>query len=200
METAVARNKGDRDARVYLLGGPMRVGKSIIARRFRERTGISVVSTDDVVRMLKDGAPQLGIDFEMPVPDECAALWPFLRPLIAIRVERLDPLLIEGEGISPLQVAAMSSEHVGRVRACFIGELTISPSEKLTHIRRFSEAHGDWLTGQSQEAYALIVDQIMAMSREYERECSALGITFFDMGDDFEQSADRVVEFLVTGR
>ena len=200
METAVARNKGDRDALVYLLGGPMRVGKSIIARRFRERTGISVVSTDDVVRMLKDGAPQLGIDFEMPVPDECAALWPFLRPLIAIRVERLDPLLIEGEGISPSQVAAISSEHPGRVRACFIGELTISPTEKLTRISRFSEAHGDWLTGQPQEAYALIVDQIMAMSREYERECSATGITFFDMGDDFEQSADRVVEFLVTGR
>ncbi|MPZ50875.1 MAG: hypothetical protein GEU75_16515 [Dehalococcoidia bacterium] len=49
---------------VYLLGGPMRSGKSIIAERFNRRTGISVISTDDLVHMLTLAAPQLGISDE----------------------------------------------------------------------------------------------------------------------------------------
>src|SRR3972149_9132469 len=112
---------------IYLLGGPMRVGKSLIARRFRERASISVISTDDISRVLRDRAPHLGITYEMPIAKECEALWPFIRALVSIRVDRDEPLLIEGAGISPRRAAQAQQEFVGGVRACFVGGPTGRP-------------------------------------------------------------------------
>jgi hypothetical protein len=184
---------------IYLLGGPMRVGKSLIARRVRERASISVISTDDVFRMLRDGAPQLGIRFEMPIPEECEALWPFLRALISIRLDRHEPLLIEGAGISPRHAAQAQNEFVGGVRACFVGELTVHPQQKLRALRAYSEAHGDWLAEKPRETYEEIVRTILTVSEEYKRDCGVLGIAFFDMGEDFDGSLTAVVDYLLTG-
>jgi 2-phosphoglycerate kinase len=184
---------------IYLLGGPMRVGKSLIARRFRERASISVISTDDISRVLRDGAPHLGITYEMPIAKECEALWPFIRALISIRLDRDEPLLIEGAGISPRRAAQAQQEFVGGVRACFVGELTVRPQQKLRMLRAYSEAHGDWLAGKPSETYKETVRTIRAVSEEYKRDCGVLGIAFFDMGENFDESVAAVVEYLVTG-
>jgi 2-phosphoglycerate kinase len=184
---------------VLLLGGPMRVGKSLIARRVRERSGISVVSTDDIARVLRDRVPHLGITYEMPIPKECKVLWPFIRALISIRLDRDEPLLIEGAGISPQHAAQAQQEFVGGVKACFVGELAVRPQEKLRMLRAYSEAHGDWLAEKPSETYEEIVRTIRTVSEEYKRDCDVLGIAFFDMGENFDESVAAVVDYLVTG-
>jgi hypothetical protein len=184
---------------IYLLGGPMRVGKSLIARRVRERSGISVVSTDDIARALRDRVPHLGITYEMSIPEECEALWPFIRALISIRLDRDEPLLIEGAGISPRRAAQAQQEFAGGVRACFVGELTVRPQQKLRMLRAYSETHGDWLAEKPAETYEEIVRTIRSVSEEYKRDCGVLGIAFFDMGENFDSSVVAVVDYLVTG-
>ena len=70
---------------------------------------------------------------------------------------------------------------------------------KLRMLIAYSETHGDWLAGKPSETYKETVRTIRAVSEEYKRDCGVLGIAFFDMGENFDESVAAVVEYLVTG-
>ena len=176
----------------------MRTGKTTIARRLVDALHTSVLSTDDVIEMLKDGAPQLKIHGDMDPTARYALLQPFLDGLVRARTESGQPLVIEGDAFSPQWAARCRDEHPNEVRACFVGELTIDPALKRRYMREHTAAHGGWLADESPETYDWAVRRILEIGRENELACAELGIPFFDMGAAFDDAVERVVEFLTS--
>src|SRR5947208_11172964 len=103
----------------------MRTGKTTIARQVVERLHMSSMSTDDVIEVLKDGAPQLKIHEDMDPTARYPLLEPFLGGLVRARIESRQALLIEGDAFSPRWTACQRDEHPNEVRACFVGELSL---------------------------------------------------------------------------
>lgn len=181
---------------ICLLGGPMRVGKSIIAARVAARSPVQVISTDDLRSTLAADAPELGAHADLDPTARYPLMEPLLDRLLALRMARGEPALIEGDAFSPAWAARFRDRAPGRVRVCFAGELSIARSTKLRHLREHTAVHGGWLADEPPETYRWAVGRIFAISREDEAACDRLGIAFFDMGVEFETSVERVVRFL----
>ena len=94
---------------IYLLGGPPRVGKSIISNEIRQKHAISVVSTDSLGAVLEstlslEAAPDLFVFArfnEMPVADR-------IKLIVDDPAELVDSLIKESrvvwKGVSPSMI------------------------------------------------------------------------------------------------
>jgi hypothetical protein len=186
---------------IYLLGGPMRCGKSIIARRVVEMAPVSEVSTDDLRRMLGAGVPEHPIHGDMDPTARYELMEPFLEGLIDVRLQRDAPILIEGDAFSPAWAAGLRDRYPDpdRVRVCFTGELTLAPQIKMRRMREHANEHGGWLVEATPETYSWVLKRIYAISREQKETCDALQIPFFDIGANFEAAVERVAQYLTTG-
>jgi predicted kinase len=184
---------------IYLLGGPMRVGKSIIAQRVVELAPVSEVSTDDLRRMLRAAIPEHPMHADMDPTERYALMEPFLEGLIDVRLQRGAPVLIEGDAFSPAWAAALRDRQPDRVRVCFAGEISIAPPIKARRLREHAHEHGGWLVEATPETYSWVLKRIFAISRENKAVCDVLDIPFFDMGANFEASVERVAQYLTTG-
>jgi hypothetical protein len=185
---------------LYLVGGPMRTGKSQIAARFNARSGVSYISTDDICYMLGLGAPGLGIGWD------AGNTWqqnrrlaaPFLEHLARIRIDEGRALLIEGE-VDTEMTGRLLEEHAGAVRACFVGTASLALADKIAAIKAWSDAHDDWLSGKPDEEVAWAARECLAASSEYEAAAKALEVPYFDLSDDWGAGVGAVVRYLVSG-
>ena len=176
----------------------MRTGKTTIARRLVERHLIAAISTDDVIEMLKAGAPQLGMHRGIDPTERYPLLEPFLDGLVLARIESRESLVIEGDAFSPRWAARSAGEHRGDVYACFVGDVMIDPALKHRNMHDHAASHGGWLADETPETYNWALRRIFEISRENQTACEELGIPFFDMGAEFDDAVERVVEFFTS--
>lgn len=192
---------------LYVVGGPMRTGKSAIARRFNDRTGVSVISTDHIVSMLVYGLPKLSLEVDR---EEWREGWkdariraeriaPFVEAHAASIEWELRPWLIEGE------ITAGSMERIlgrigSRTRACFIGDIDTTVEAKAQKLREHGEFDRmDWLRGKPDDYLLTIAQRVLDASIEYRAAARRLGLPFFDMAPDFNEGLERVMTYLTTG-
>ena len=174
----------------------MRTGKTTIARRLVDTLCISTVSTDDIIEMLRDGAPQLGVHGDMDPTARYPLLEPFLDGLVRARIHSGEPLIIEGDAFSPQWAARCRDRNAPHVHACFVGELAIDPALKLRYMREHTAKRGGWLADEARATYEWALNRLFEISRENAAACAELGIAFFDIGEDFDASVEGVVHSL----
>ena len=123
---------------IYFIGGPPRVGKSIIAEAITRRHGVSAVSTDslgealeavldpetepglfaisrfnempeaDRIRLMAEN-PSERIDYQI---EESTAVWRAVEPFVRREQEEGRDLVAEGVAVLPELVAVLPLEHV----------------------------------------------------------------------------------------
>jgi hypothetical protein len=183
---------------LYLVGGPMRTGKTQIALRFNALSGISYVSADDLVNTLEFARPDLGIGHDLPGQtwrDKREALAPFLEGFARLRVEASHPVLIEGE-LHREMVRRLLAAFGEQVRACFVGTAGLSVEAKVADLRAWSSSQGDWLSGKSPADFEWTAQVCLDASAEYKAAAMALGIRYFDLSNDWDARVEAVVQYL----
>ncbi len=203
---------------IYLLGGPPRVGKSIIAGEIRQSHAVSVVSTDSLGAVLEsvlspEAAPDLfvfGRFNEMPeaervkfinkdpaelidyVRKESQVVWKAVEAFIRRENNEGRDVLIEGVAVLP--------EFVGRLediphRVVFIGNQGENTKENLK--KSADENEHDWMRGASDPylgAYAVFVKR---MSAFIEQEARKVGFEYIEMDKaPFGEAAEAVMKAL----
>ena len=189
---------------IYLLGGPPRVGKSMISSVIRQRHAVSVVSTDSLGAALErvlspEAAPDLYVFSafnEMPMGErvkfimedptrlidyvrrESYFVWKAVAAFIRREHEEGRDVLVEGVAVLPELVYQLGDiPH----RVVFIGN---QGEDHKRNIKRSAEAHAhDWMRGVSDEyieAFALFVNR---MSGYIEQEANMYGFQYVDMGN-----------------
>ena len=204
---------------IYLLGGPPRVGKSIISKTITNKYSINVVSTDSLGAVLENVLdPELepGLFIvnrfnEMCVEDrinlmvkntterinyqieENRAVWKAVMPFVQRERDEGRDVVVEGVAILPELVSQL--ENV-TFRVVFIGNQGNEHKENIK--RSAQEIDHDWMQDASDkyiEAFAIFV---MEMSSYIEREAHIYGFDYIEMSSrPFDDAVCQVVDSLL---
>ena len=187
---------------IFLIGGPPRVGKSILSGEIRQKRAVSVVSTDTLGAVLEnvlspEAAPDLfvfGKFNEMPMAErvklimkdpaelidyvrkESYVVWKAVEAFIRRENDEGRDLLIEGVAILPELMRQL--EDIPH-RAVFIGNQGANLKENIR--KSAKENDYDWMRGVSDQfigAFALFVKQ---MSGYIEQETKQYGFKYIEM-------------------
>ncbi len=186
----------------YLLGGPPRIGKSIIAGAIAVRRGVSVVSTDSLGAILESiSSPEADpglfcvarfnelpaarrlkvmkedtahrIDLQM---QESQAVWRTVEPYIRREQEERRHLAIEGVAILPGLVSELRGVDY---RAVFIGNQS---TEHAKNIRASAERRlHDWIRQEADDYIEAFATFVVEMSRVIEAEAREHGFAYVEM-------------------
>ena len=204
---------------IYFLGGPPRVGKSIIARTITSKYCINVVSTDSLGAVLENVLdPELepGLFIvnrfnEMCVEDridlmvkntterinyqieENRAVWKAVVPFVQRERDEGRDVVVEGVAILPELVNQLENVDF---RVVFIGN---QGNEHKENIKSNAQEIGhDWMVDASDkyvEAFAVFV---MEMSRYIEREAHKYGYKYIEISSrPFDDAVCQVVDSLL---
>jgi 2-phosphoglycerate kinase len=197
---------------IFLLGGPPRVGKSLISSEIRRRHAVSVVSTDALGAALEnvlgpEAAPDLYVlrgFAELPLAQrlksitedpaaliDCArresyVVWRAVEAYVARENGEGRDLLVEGVAVLP--------ELIGRIvgiphQVVFVGNQGEDHKE---NIRRFADEHEhDWMRGASDQYVDAFSVFVSRMSAYIEQEAKKYGFQYIAMD---KRSLDDVVE------
>jgi 2-phosphoglycerate kinase len=200
---------------IFLLGGPPRVGKSLISSEIRQKHAVSVVSTDALGAVLEDvlgpeAAPDLyvlGRFAEMPLAERLKSImkdpaelidyvrreghvvWRAVEAYVGRENSEGRDLLVEGVAVLPELISRIAGlPH----RVVFVGNQGEDHNE---NIRRFAEENRhDWMRGASDQyvdAFSVFVNR---MSAYIEQEAKKYGFQYIGMD---KRSLEAVVEEVV---
>jgi len=187
---------------IYFVGGPPRVGKSIVATEITRRRGISAVSTDSLGAVLEAvvdpeavpglfavsrfnemaeadriellvGNPSKRIDYQL---EESAAVWRAVEPFVLREQEEGRDLVAEGVAVLPHLV----NQLVGvDYRAVFLGNQA-HPQEHNTRTSA-KQNQDDWMRHASDEYAGAFAAFVAEMSRYIESEARRYGLEYLEL-------------------
>jgi hypothetical protein len=166
--------------RVYLVGGPARVGKSSLAQRLLLGDGIAWLPTDVLRTVLRRVLPELDDLDQGDVPAAVVGelMYPHIEQAVEVCGEEAEQFLIEGPDIVPSMVARLSAALPGiTIRACFLGNVGLSGGD-LASYRGPKPQHEDASRAELDAAAAWIRRD----SDYYRCECARLGLPYVDVG------------------
>jgi 2-phosphoglycerate kinase len=203
---------------IFLLGGPPRVGKSIISSEIRQKHAVSVVSTDTLGAVLEnvlspEAAPDLFVfgkfnenameDRVKLIMKDPAELIDYVRKesyvvwkavVAYIRRENNEgrDVLIEGVAVLPELISQL--EDIPH-RVVFIGNQGVNHKE---NIKKFAEVNEhDWMRGVSDEYLSAFAMFVKLVSAYIEREAKKYGFEYIEMDNElFGDVTEKVMKSL----
>ncbi len=177
---------------IYLVGGPVRVGKSRLARLVLRRRGIASISTDALTTAIGRELPKTRLaGRSIPQEEWENNFYPFLRRFLKnIQIDYPD-FLVEGAVISPC-----IAEHLSRkfpIQACFLGKSSTDVQDLVEHM-----GSNVWLRQASPDELCLFPDRITRRSYFLEAECLRLGFPYIDLVGNYEERLDLAFETLLS--
>lgn len=203
---------------IYLLGGPPRVGKSIISREIQRRHAISVVSTDSLGAVLEsvlspDMAPDLFVFDRFNKMSEAERVKLMTKdPAVLIDYVRRESDVVwkavgafarkendEGrdaliEGVAALPELMGKLEDIPH-RVVFVGNQGENHEE---NIRKFAEENeNDWMRDAGDQYISAFAMSVRRMSLYIEQEAKKCGFEYIEMGKElFGNVVEKVMKSL----
>jgi 2-phosphoglycerate kinase len=203
---------------IFLLGGPPRVGKSIISSQIRQKYAVSVISTDTLGAVLQnilsqEAVPDLfvfdrfnqlpmservklimndPVEFFDYVRKESHIVWRAVEAFIQRENDEGHDALIEGVAVLPELVSQL--EGVPH-RVVFIGHQGENHQENIK--QSAEENQHDWMRNVSDEYISAFAVFVNRMSIYIEQEAKKYGFEYLEMGNgEFENMAEDVIKTL----
>jgi len=190
---------------IFLLGGPPRVGKSIISSEIRQKHAVSVVSTDTLGAVLEnvlspEAAPDLFVFdkfYELPIAEqvklimqdpaelmdyvrkESHVVWKAVEAFIRKENDEGRDVLIEGVAVLP---ELMSQIEDIPHRVVFIGNQGENHKENIK--KSAQENEHDWMRDVSDQYIGAFAMFVKRMSIYIEREAEKYGFEYIEMDQE----------------
>jgi hypothetical protein len=174
---------------LYLVGGVYRTGKTVLAQRVLADKSVPFVSTDSLLHMLKNAAPELGVTDKSPLIHRADAFYPFLEQFVKYALYSTPDYLIEGDVVWPRHAAKLQKTH--EIRAVFLGFSAVSPENITKHA-----GHNDWVSSMSPDELKDLAEGMVKISGQISDECQEFGMQYVDLAGDYGAGLDRALEQL----
>jgi len=184
---------------LYLIGGPSRSGKTLLARQLLRERGLPCFSTDYLTSGLEAGAPALGVRHDLQSRLRGERVWPVLAGVLRNIAEVEPGYVVEGDVLLPGLVAPLATEYGGAVRVCFLGFARAAVEAKCASIRSFPGPVNDWVAGMDEGGLVALVEEMAEFSRFLETECRGPGLRYFDGSADFAAALQEAKAYLLDG-
>jgi len=204
---------------IYFVGGPPRVGKSIIATAITRQHGVSAVSTDSLGAVLETvldsesdpglfavnrfndmaetdriellaGNPTKRIDYQL---EESAAVWRAVVPFVLREQEERRDLVAEGVAVLPQLVNQLAGVDY---RVVFVGNQAHTQEHNIKRSARDNEH--DWMRHASDEYVDAFAAFVAEMSRYVENEARRYDFDYLELeGRPFNDAVAEAVDSLL---
>jgi hypothetical protein len=167
---------------IYLVGGPPRVGKSILTQQTASTLAISWISTDVLKTFLGAHIPSVpGIHWNQPATITATAEWffPALERFIWAASSMIEHYLIEGVDFLPTQVAELAKTYP--IRCVFLG-CSVMTLERFEQFPGLSPGY----IGLPADLRQQIIQHVPLHSMMVQREAEQFGYPYIDMVGDFQ--------------
>lgn len=211
---------------LYVIGGPPRSGKTIIAHRLMRRKPLVLISTDatrSIIRSVFLGEGRVSVDrlsfrgtarfrrpgslkthqvsFAKVVRDEDALAWQGIKGAIQgyDRINKID-LLVEGIAVTPERLARLKLKNLV-LSPVFMGYSDVSHADS---VLAYSKKNRDWVytwlkerKGDDSHVRAWVQKKV-AYSRKIKKNAERLGYKYFDVtARPFEKHIQVVSNYLL---
>jgi hypothetical protein len=175
---------------IYLVGGPVRVGKSTLAKMVLHRNHVSSISTDALTTSIGRNLPETRLaGGNIPQQEWEENAYPFIRRFLKNTQYDYPDFLLEGAVISP-KIANRLSQKL-TIKAIFIGNTQINLDDLLTHM-----GHNLWLRNASPAELDRIPQGIIDRSYFLQTEAAKYNYPFIDLAGDFNHHIEQVYQRL----
>ncbi len=182
---------------IYLIGGVARAGKSTTTSALLSTGGIPYLGIDYVKMAFAKSMPTLGIDPEGDDSLTARQLWPFVKAMIETMIENGQDYAFEGVYLLPDDVDSLFRTHTDSVRACFLGFEHVDTNHKVREIKAHRGEGDDWLYDADDDELTRFVNHEKKLSCSLRTRCEELGLRYFENSNDFQQSIDDAVAYLL---
>jgi 2-phosphoglycerate kinase len=206
---------------LYLIGGPPRCGKTLVAKRLAQRTGCSRVPADYLGTAFSNYIPEAERPKRYPVLPErgdarfakytaqeiiehyqikAETCWPGIRDYAIYSLYDAHDSVIEGFHIEPRFLPELRRECPQfAFQAVF---LVRSDSRRLRDDLTKSVDSEDWVLKFAREAatYERIAEMVVAYSAYFRAEANKYGFPVFEMDERFLERVEDVTQYLVDER
>lgn len=207
---------------IYLIGGPPRAGKTILATALAQKTSCPYFSIDHIAQVIVPYIPEQDYAVRLPLrvarqnahysnesfyekysPEESVDLylrqaetyWPGVENFINYALEDDHDLIIEGWQILPNRLRRVIAPHT-RARTVFLykrSELEIAAGLR-SHV-----AKNDWVikNTEKEETFDAIAKMISVFGALIEREAASSDFRAVNTDREFETTIKQTLEFLL---
>lgn len=167
---------------IYLIGGAPRSGKSVLGQQFAARQGISWISTDLMVELLKvkgvEGGPMKWDASPTAICATAEWFYPCLERFVWGASSLANHYVIDGVNFLPAQVAQLAADHA--VRAIFLGcsQMTLDRFDRYP-----GRSHG--YAKLPEEIRRQFAQDVPRWSEFVRQEAARFGYPYIDTSDDF---------------
>lgn len=187
---------------IYFIGGPPRVGKSMIAAEIMRRRGISAVSTDSLGSVLETVAdperdpglfavsrfnelaeadrtelllkyPATRIEYQV---EESTAVWGAVEPFVLSEQKEGRDVVVEGVAVLPELVHRLAGVEN---RVVFVGNQ--APTQVHNIKRSVQENQHDWMRHASDAYVEAFAGFVVELSRYIEKEARRRGYQYLEL-------------------
>ena len=181
---------------IFLIGGAPRTGKTILGQRISAKLKIGWVSTDLLVKLLKEKNPEGEREEWNAAPEAIRAhaewFFPYLERFIWGVNSLADNYVIEGVSFLAVQVVQLSTQYP--ICPVFLGcsQMTLETFDQFPGRSR-------GYSNLPEELRRQIVHDVPLWSEFIRQESDRFGYPYFDMTGDFTQRLNEVDVMLTTG-
>jgi len=169
---------------VYLIGGPPRCGKSVLANRLTTDHAIPVIPTDLIWSLLEVSQPEWRIPMQKG-PDRIPRAAAMFEPYLEQAIRFLQPVQrgysIEGEVITPETAARLSSTY--DLRVAFLVRSSVTAADIAD-----SRGPNPWLENAPPDLVSAVSAEIISWSSHALSACRKLSLPCFDVAGDFDRA------------
>lgn len=176
---------------LYLVGGVYRTGKTTLAQRFLEAKSVPFVSTDSLLHMVKNAAPELGVTDKLPLEQKAENFFPFLEQFAKYALYGAPNYLIEGDAFYPAHATKLQKVH--QLKAVFLGFSAIDPQKLVEHA-----GHNNWIGGLNAKELKDLADEMVRLSKHLQSECKKFGLKYIDLAGDYEARHKEALDYLTS--
>ncbi|MES2135123.1 MAG: hypothetical protein V4449_02700 [Patescibacteria group bacterium] len=208
--------------KIILIGGPPRSGKTTLAQKISEETGISWVSSDALDDIAKRYVPESDLERLFPKTtlriksggeNDGMYVAFSIEEIVSAYIKQAETIhkaiesfilcanvedwnyVIEGYHVTPKLIAKLRSENIDTSSVMLIS----TKAEEVIERSIKSDTKQDWLRDntKNQETFQKIADMISLFSKKLKQEAEENGIKVIDTSENFETKFQEAFDYLI---
>lgn len=201
---------------IYLIGGAMRIGKSIIGREIAKQSNSSFISTDDICRMVianiskeekseKFPSPAFSANFSENTLSSAErverqvksakSLTPYIEKVIRSAIEENKSIVIEGVHVLPEQVHQLLLDSgKSQIKYSFLGMMN---TESIYQGIVNNTSSENWMKNTPGVVVRQVAEFTRSFSEFIQKECDKYDLKYTERTSNFEEDKRIVIEGLL---
>jgi len=208
---------------IYLIGGPPRCGKTILAKKLSQKVGASWISADTIESIICQYTPASEQDTLMPKNKlrrdtqnsndlmytrysanqileayivQSKAIWKGIEALIECMISDNQDLIIEGHQLHPTFIKQLIDKYPSNVKALILSKSNV---EHIVETARLGKDQNDWFLKKSKspDIHFKIAEMIAKYSDFYSAEALNNSIDNVEYKKSFEDQINEALGILI---